>query len=68
MANSMVVELNLRNTIAEQDFKCLECRKELNPDNVYFRMDQAIHLYEVYCEKCGLIWEKKDKEVGRVTV
>lgn len=58
----MVVGLNLRTVIAEQDNKCLQCEKELNPDRVYFRMDQSIHLYEVYCEVCGLEWEKKDKE------
>ena len=59
-ANSMVVDLNLRNTIAEQDNKCLGCGKELNIDRVYFRMDQKIHLYEVYCEVCGIEWEVKD--------
>ena len=58
----MVVGLNLRTVLAEQDNKCLQCEKELNPDRVYFRMDQSIHLYEVYCEVCGLEWEKKDKE------
>ena len=58
----MVVGLNLRTVIAEQNNKCLQCEKELNPDRVYFRMDQSIHLYEVYCEVCGLEWEKKDKE------
>ena len=58
----MVVGLNLRTVIAEQDNKCLQCEKELNPDRVYFRMDQSLHLYEVYCEVCGLEWEKKDKE------
>lgn len=66
MANSMVVNLNLRNTIAEQDFKCLECELPIHPDNemVYFRMDQKIHLYEVYCRKCGLIQQEKDKKRG----
>lgn len=68
MANPMVVNLNLRNTIAEQDNKCLQCGEELKPDNVYFRMDQAISLYEVYCEICGLEWDKKDKKAGRVTI
>lgn len=57
----MIVGLNLRTTVAEQDNKCLQCGKELNLDRVYFRMDQAIHLYEVYCEKCGLEWEKEDQ-------
>ena len=62
MANSLVVNLNLRNTIAEQDNKCLKCGKELNPNKVYFRMDQAIDLYEVYCEICGI---EKHKQDGR---
>ena len=57
----MVVNLNLRNTIAEQDNKCLGCGNKLNLNKVYFRMDQAIHLYEVYCEICGI---KKNKEDG----
>ncbi len=62
MANPMVVSLNLRSTIAEQNSKCLNCRKELDLDRVYFRMDQTVEpgIYEVYCEKCGLKWEEKD--------
>ena len=58
----LIVRLNLESTLAEQDNKCLQCKEELNPNNVYFRMDQAIHLYEVYCEKCGLVKEKEDKQ------
>jgi len=67
MYNSMVVNLNLRNTIAEQGFKCLKCGSQIDPDNelVYFRMDQAVHLYEVYCYKCGLKQQGKDKKRGR---
>lgn len=63
MFNSMVVNLNLRNTIAEQDNKCLQCESELNPNKLYFRMDQAIHLYEVYCEICGIEMSKKDEKM-----
>ena len=64
MANSMVIGLNLRSTVARQDSKCLDCGKELNLDRVYFRMDQEAkpEIYEVYCEKCGLKWEVKDNE------
>ena len=59
---NMIVDLNLRTTVAEQDNKCLGCKKDLNPDRVYFRMDQSKHLYEVYCEACGLKWEEKDND------
>ena len=63
----MITGLNYRSTIAEQDNKCLQCGKDIDPDKeeLYFRMDQAINLYEVYCYKCGLEWEKKDKEEGK---
>lgn len=66
-ANPMVVGLNLRNTLAEQNNQCVECQKEIDPDKemVYFRMDQAIHLYEVYCRKCGLVQQEKDKKRGK---
>ena len=60
----MIAGLNLDSTVAKQNNKCLQCKKELNLDRVYFRMDQAIDLYEVYCEVCGLEWEKKDKKRG----
>ena len=67
MANPMVVNLNFRNTIAEQDNKCIECGKDIDPDKqmFYFRMDQRIHLYEVYCEICGIEQEKIDKSAGK---
>jgi len=72
MANSMVVNLNLRSTIANQDFKCLECETLIDPNSdqeIYFRMDQTVkpEIYEAYCRKCGLKWEKRDKKAGRVT-
>lgn len=73
MANPLVVNLNLRSTIANQDFKCLDCETiiDINNDDeeVYFRMDQTVSpsIYEVYCKKCGLIWEKRDREAGRIT-
>ena len=60
----MIANLNLRSTIGRQNNKCLECERDIDPDveMVYFRMDQRIHLYEVYCHECGLEMEKKDKE------
>ena len=59
--NDPIMHMNLSSTMANQDNKCLECESELNPNRVYFRMDQAIHLYEVYCKVCGLEKEKQDK-------
>ena len=59
---NMIVDLNLRSTIGRQDNKCLRCGKELNPDRVYFRMDQSKNLYEAYCEVCGLKWEAIDND------
>lgn len=56
--------LNLGSTILEQDNKCLECGKKLNPDRVYFRMDQTKHQYEVYCEVCGIEKDKEDRRNG----
>ena len=62
MGNPMVVDLNLRSTMARQKGKCLQCKKPLS-DNVYFRMDQTLRpeIYEVYCEVCGIEQEKLDK-------
>lgn len=73
MANPIVVNLNFRSTIANQDFKCLDCEAPLDTDGdqqVYFRMDQTVKpsIYKAYCRKCGLEWEKKDKAAGNVTI
>jgi len=71
MANPLVVNLNLRSTITNQDFKCLECGKLININNVdekvYFRMDQTVTpgIYEVYCESCGNIKAEEDKKAGK---
>ena len=64
--DNMIVGLNLDSTVAKQDNKCLQCGKELNPDRVYFRMDQSINLYEVYCKICGIYWEKEDRKTGKI--
>lgn len=69
MANPMVVNLNFRGTIAKQDNKCFQCESPIDPDKemVYFRMDQVAKpsIYEVYCFKCGLKQQEKDKKNGR---
>ena len=70
MANPMVVDLNFGATIARQENKCLQCKKEIDPnkDDLYFRMDQTLKpgLYEVYCHTCGLVWEKIDQEKAMI--
>ena len=73
MANPMVVNLNFRNTIANQDFKCIGCGGPLDLvglQQIYFRMDQTVKpsIYEAYCRKCGLEWQKKDKAEGNLTI
>ena len=60
----LIADLNLPGAIDRQHNKCLECGNKLNPDRVYFRMDQAINQYDVYCETCGIEWDKKDREKG----
>ena len=65
MESNFIVELNLEATIGRQNNKCKICPNKIKDgDNVYFRMDQAKDLYEVYCEKCGKIMEQKDREAG----
>lgn len=66
--NDIIADLNLLTTMAKQNDKCLECGADLNPDRMYFRMDQKAkpEVYEVYCEVCGIDKEKEDREQGKV--
>ena len=52
----MIVNLNMKVTIARQNNKCLKCKVELPTDKneqVFFIMDQTKDIYEVYCTMCG---------------
>lgn len=62
----LIADLNLPGAIDRQNNKCLQCGKFINDKGttVYFRMDQAINMYDVYCHTCGLDWDKKDREAG----
>ena len=64
--SDLIADLNLPGAIDRQDGKCKECGAiiDIKGIQVYFRMDQAINQYDVYCETCGIEWDKKDREKG----
>ncbi len=63
---NIIEELNFEATLGRQNNECKECGDPLEKnDTTYFRMNQTINLYEVYCYNCGLVQAEIDKANGK---
>lgn len=61
---NIVVEFNFRNAWLKQEGRCFRCGNTLDPDNVFYWLDQKKGHNEIYCEECGykVIEENPDME------
>ena len=51
-----IMAMNMKVAIAQQDNKCLKCKKELPAepkDQIFYHLDQAKDISRVYCMSCG---------------